>query len=240
MTTVSEISRIPTSFVYQDLISKIQTVQQQMIEMENHLANQWKTNKTIENELRSRSIVFIDHVGYRTVQKCLDHEQIHQILRNYKKNYIPKYLQKWIKFGVMIRDSISPLTDDELTSTVSNFENGQEIHCYGDITIWMGHYEDYSPRKFAVPIFLTDNTEKIKMKIKEERYFGDIELRSSVINDNDNPTRKNWSEGTPLKSDDTVLSLQLFQNNSIIMAKVINNKVKYSFSYAINHDSSFF
>ena len=240
MTAVSEISRISASFVYEDLIFKIQTVQQQMIEMENHLANQCETNKNIENGLKSRSMVFIDHVGYRTLHKCLDHEQFYRILRNYKKNYIPKYLQKWIKFGVMIGNSISPLTDAQLKSTVSNFENDQEIHCYGDITIWMGQYEDYCPRKFAVSIFLTDNKEKIKMTIKEQRYFGDIELRSSVINDNNNPTRKNWSEGTPLKSDDTVLSLQLFQNNSIIMAKVINNKVKYSFSYAINHNGSFF
>ena len=114
MAAVDVISPPITSFVYEDLISRIQTVQQRMTEMENLLDNQWKTNKDIENELKSRSIVFIDHLGYRTVHKCLDHEQLIKVV----KNSIPKYFQKWIQFGIMIGNSIFPLTDLQLKSIV--------------------------------------------------------------------------------------------------------------------------
>ena len=94
--------------------------------------NQWKTNKNIENELKSRSIVFIDHLRYRTIHKYLVHEQLIELVKNFKKNSISKYLQKWIQFGIRIGESISSLTDLQLKSTVSNFENGQEFHCYGE------------------------------------------------------------------------------------------------------------
>ena len=50
-----------------------------------------------------------------------------------------------------------------------------------------------------------------------------------MVDENGEPTGKSWSEGTPLKSDDTVLSLQLFQNNSIILGKLINREVKHHF-----------
>jgi hypothetical protein len=211
-----------------------------MIEMETILDNQWKTNKKIENELKSRSITFVDHLEYRTVHKCMDHEQLNKIAKNYKKNYIPKYLQKWIKFGTMNGDSISPLTDLQLKSTVSNFENSQEFRCYGELHIWVETSEDYWPRKIVVPVFLSDNMDKIKMEIRKQRKFTDIELRSSMIDENDKPTGKNWSEGTPLKSNDTVLSLQLFQNNSIILGKIINKKVKYDCLNPIYHLDLFF
>ena len=192
MAAVDAISPPITSFVYEDLISQIQTVQQQMIEMENLLDNRCKTDKKIANELKSRSILFIDHLGYRTVHKCLDHEQFHQILNNYKKNYIPKYLQKWIQFGIMIGDSIFPLTNLQLKSTVSNFENGQEIYCYGEVNVWVGTSEDYWQRQIVVPVCLPDNMEKVKMEIRKQRHLTDIkEWRSSMVDENGKPTEKN-------------------------------------------------
>ena len=230
MATV-DVSSLPiTSFIYEDFIAKIQTVQQQMIEMENLLQNRCKTDKKIQNQLKSRSIIFIDHLGYRTIHKCLDHEQLNQVLKNYKKNYIPKYLQKWIQFGVMIDNSISSLTDLQLKSMVSNFENGQEVHCYGEINVWIGTSKNDWPRKIVVPVCLSDNMEKVTMEIRKQRRLIDIEeWRSSMVDGNGKPPGKSWSEGTPLKSDDTVLSLQLFQSNSIILGKLINREVKHHF-----------
>ena len=165
MTTVDVSSPSITSFVYEDFIAQVQAVQQQMIEME----NQCKTNKKISDELKSRSIAFVDHLGYRTVHKCLDHEQLIKVVKNYKKNDIPKYLQKWIKFGVMIDNSISSLIDLQLKSMVSNFENGQEVHCYGEVNVWIGTSEDYWPRKIVVPACLSDNMEKVTMEIVDGR-----------------------------------------------------------------------
>lgn len=109
-----------------------------MTKMESCLNNQMRMNEKIEHQLKSRSIVFLDHLGCRTVQQCLDHQQIIKVAKKFKRNYIPKYLQKWIKFGIMDGESISSLTDLQLKSTVQNFPNGQEILCYGDIIAWVG------------------------------------------------------------------------------------------------------
>ncbi|CAF4230023.1 unnamed protein product, partial [Adineta steineri] len=86
-----------TSFVYEDLILHIQAVQNQMIEISKFLDDQRK----IDKELKSRSLTFVYPYGNSTVQKYMDHEQLSTIFRKYKKEYIPKYLQQWVKFGKM-------------------------------------------------------------------------------------------------------------------------------------------
>ncbi len=42
---------------------------------------------------------------------------------------------------------------------------------------------------------------------------------------NAQPNEENWNEGTILKSEDTVMSCQLYEENCIIMAKVTKEKV---------------
>jgi hypothetical protein len=231
MALATVLSPMPNSFVYEDLVSQVQTIQKQMIEMENILDNQWITNKKQQNELKSRSVTFLDHMGYRTSQNCMDHEQISKVARKYKKNYIPKYLHEWIKFGIMNENFIASLTDLQLKSAVANYGNGQEFISHGEIIVWVGTYEDSWPRQIVVGVLLTDNMEKIKMEIRKQRQFTGIELKSCMIDENVKPNEKNWSEGTPLKSDDTILSSHLFQKNCVIMGKVINKKVKYYFFF---------
>jgi hypothetical protein len=104
---------MPTTFVYEDLISKVQMIQNQMNNIQIVLTNRWKIEKRKRDELKSRSLVFIDPYGNRTVIKHMDHEFIHNVINKYKKDYVPKYLQRWIKVGIMKDNIILPLNDYE-------------------------------------------------------------------------------------------------------------------------------
>jgi len=51
------------------------------------------------------------------------------------------------------------------------------------------------------------------------------------------PSKKNWEEGTTLKSEDTIMSCQLYQDNCIIMAK--NNQEPVIQTYSSSDSSAF-
>ncbi|CAF4415218.1 unnamed protein product, partial [Rotaria magnacalcarata] len=103
-----------TSFVYQDLVVQVQAIQQQMIDIAKFIEDQCKTDKKIPKELKSRSFTIADPYGNPTVNEYFDHETISTIFNKYKKDYVPKYLQKWIKLGEMNQNGISPLNENEL------------------------------------------------------------------------------------------------------------------------------
>ncbi|CAF3862828.1 unnamed protein product, partial [Rotaria sordida] len=113
-----------TSFVYEDLIFHVQTIQHQMIEIAKYLDDQWKNDKKIREELKSRSITFVDPYGNPITNKYMNHELISTLFKQYKKDYIPKYLQNWVKIGTISENVISPLDDSELQSTVSKYPDG--------------------------------------------------------------------------------------------------------------------
>ncbi|CAF1322517.1 unnamed protein product [Rotaria sp. Silwood1] len=215
---------MPTSFVYEELVSQVQKIQNQMLQIENILDNQLQTEKKIQNELKSRSLTLLDPYGHRTLKKCMDHESINKVFRKYKKDYVPKYLQEWIKIGTMNESIISSLNECELKSAVSKYENGHQFITYGETIVWVGSYEDSWSRKIVLKVLLTDNMEKIKMQIKKQRQFTNIELKSCTIDQNVKPSREHWTNGTPLKSEDTIMSSQLYQSNCIIMGKTTNQK----------------
>ncbi|CAF1194192.1 unnamed protein product [Adineta steineri] len=210
-----------TSFVYEDLILHIQAVQNQMIEISKFLDDQRK----IDKELKSRSLTFVDPYGNSTVHKYMDHEQLSTIFRKYKKEYIPKYLQQWVKFGKMNQNNIVPMSDCELKSTVSEFQDGSQFITYGDVTLWRGNHESLLSQQLILPVLLLDKMDKITMHLKKRSGITDIELKSLTINQNTRPSEENWNEGKILKFDDTILSSQLYQENSIIMAKLIKAKI---------------
>ncbi|CAF3950300.1 unnamed protein product [Rotaria sp. Silwood1] len=224
MAAAGVISTMPTSFVYEDLVSQVQNIQYQMLQMENIFDNQCKTEKKMQNELKSRSLTFIDPYGNRTVNKYMDHESINKVLRKYKKDYVPKYLQEWTKIGTMNENIISSLNECELKSTVSKYANGHQFITYGEVIVWVGSYEDTWLRKIVLQVLLTDNMEKIKMQIKKQRQFTHIELKLCTIDQNVEPNRKDWTHGIPLQSEDTIMSSQLYQNNCVIMATIPNLK----------------
>ncbi|CAF3882849.1 unnamed protein product [Rotaria sp. Silwood1] len=154
----------------------------------------------------------------------MDHEQISTVFKKYKKEYVPKYLQQWTKLGKMNDDGILPLNDCELKSTVSEYPDGCQFVSYGEVIVWIGVDERFSSQPLILPVRLMDNMEKIKMQLKNRPRITDIELKSSIINSNTRPNQESWNEGRILKSNDTIISSQLYQENCIIMAKLIKAK----------------
>ncbi|CAF4272002.1 unnamed protein product, partial [Rotaria sordida] len=133
----------------------------------------------------------------------------------------PKYLQNWVKIGTISENVISPLDDSELQSTVSKYPDGYRFITYCELNILIEYREDVLRQQFVLPVLLTDTIEKIKMRIQELRKFPNIALKSFISDKDSQMNNQNWSEGRTFNSDDTVLSCQLYQNNSIMVAKIL-------------------
>jgi hypothetical protein len=225
MAAATVLQNIATSFVYKDLISKVQAIQLQIIESTKFIDEQQQNQKKIQNDLKSRSLTFVDPYGNLTVRKYMDHEMIGTILKKYKTDYVPKYLQQWIKFGTRNKDDILPLGDCEMQSTVSKYPDGHQFITYGKVTVWAGNYQYLKPKHIVFQLLVSDNMEKIKIHLKTCERFLNIELKSIIINQNTPPNNESWNEGKTLSLDDTIMSCQLYQENCIIMAKLITTKV---------------
>ena len=211
---------MPFSFVYADLVSRVQTIQNQIIEFEGILDNRCKTIKKIPPELKSRSLTFIDPYGNHITNKHFDHELINHVIKKYKKDYVPKYLQQWIKIGTMNDNRFSSLTDLELKSTVTSYANGYQFYAFGELIVWIGSYRSASPNPFVIKVLLIDDIKKIEKIINEITKFTDIEFKLFTKNENEKPNIDSWNEGTTLKLEDTIMSCQLYQQNRILMVKL--------------------
>ncbi|CAF3718970.1 unnamed protein product [Rotaria sp. Silwood1] len=218
------ISKDLSSFVYQDLIFHVQSIQYQMIEIAKYLDDRWKNEQKIQKELKSRSITFVDPYGNSITNKYMDHELISTLFMKYKKNYVPKYLQKWIKIGTMNQNSISTCTDSELKSSVFEYPDGYQFITYGEVKILIVYCEDMSPQQLILSVLLTDTIEKIQMQIQKLRKLPNIELKSFILNQDFQINKQNWNEGKILKANDTVLSSKLYEDNCIIIAKILQEK----------------
>jgi hypothetical protein len=217
------------SFVYEDLVSQVKIIQNRTVEIENILHDRYKHSKKIPDELKLRSLTFIDPYGNPTTNKYFDHELIIHIINKYKKNYVPKYLQSWIQFGTMKDNIILPSTNCELKSTLMNYQNDNQFLTYGHVTVWVKDDTNSSSRNFQARVLLM----KIKMQILEHQHFDDIELKLCRINTDTYPSEASWNEGTTLKLDDTIMSCQLYQDHYAIMASIFKEKVKNCLEFGI-------
>jgi hypothetical protein len=156
------------------------------------------------------------------IEQHMDHESIDKLIKQLKKNYVPKFLKNWIKIGTINQNRISPLTDCDLKSTLSNYTEAQQFVAYGEVTLCFT-----SGSKFVLRVLLTDNVEKIKLRIKEQHGFANVELRLSATNTYTPSNEKDWNDGTTLKLEDTIMSSRLYENNCSIMTKIITQNVNY-------------
>jgi hypothetical protein len=225
MAAANVISATPSSFVYEDLVSQVQAIQTKMNKFGNILDDRWKNNKKMRNEMNSHPFTFIDPYGNQMIDEHMDHESTNSVVRKFKKDYVPKYLQQWIKIGILDKTGISPITDYDLKTTVSNYVNKGQFIAYGEVTVWIGRYESLTPQKLILRVLLTDDLERIKLRIKEQQHFTNLELKLSTTDKTTGPTEKDWNEGTLLKSEDTIMSCQLYKNDCSIMAKLIREMV---------------
>jgi hypothetical protein len=225
MAAANVISATPSSFVYEDLVSQVQAIQTKMNKFGNILDDRWKNNKKMRNEMNSHPFTFIDPYGNQMIDEHMDHESTNSVVRKFKKDYVPKYLQQWIKIGILDKTGISPITDYDLKTTVSNYVNKGQFIAYGEVIVWIGRYESLTPQRLILRVLLTDDLERIKLRIKEQQHFTNLELKLSTTDKTTGPTEKDWNEGTLLKSEDTIMSCQLYKNDCSIMAKLIREMV---------------
>ncbi|CAF4100165.1 unnamed protein product [Rotaria sp. Silwood2] len=127
-TTTNFISTESTSFGYEDLIIHIQAIQSQMIKITKFLDDQWKNEKNVRQELKSRSITFIDPYGNKITNEYMDHELISTLFKKYTKDYVPKCLQKWIQIEKMNQNGISSLSDDYMKLSISKYPDDYQFN----------------------------------------------------------------------------------------------------------------
>ena len=231
MAAAAIVSTMPSSFVYEDLLSHATMIQLQMVEATKSLDHQCTNDQKTQNQLQSRSLTIIDPYGNPISEKCMDHELLSKVLNKYKKNYIPKYLHQWIKFGTIDQNEITPLKESELKTTVAKYRNGHQLITCGEVTVWVGYYHNSQPQKRILRVRLIDDMEKIKTQLKERHNLPNIELKVCLINQNERPNEKNWNESVAFNSEDTLMSAQIYQENSVIMAKISNDKVNCNFFF---------
>lgn len=218
-------STLETTFVYEDLVIHAQALQYQMIEVIKHLNERWTNDKQLATQLKLTPITIADPYGNKIVNQYMDHQLISTVVKKFKKEYVPKFLHLWIKFGFIHENSIVPLTECELKSTVSKYTDDYQVVTYGEVTVWVGAYEYLPPYKIILRVRLNDSMEKIKLQLKEQLNVVNLELKTSIVDRNVRLMDKDWKTGKPLQSEDTIMSRQLYQENCIIMANVATAQV---------------
>ncbi len=226
------------SFKYENLVSQVQTIQSQTAEIETILQDRCKNNRQIPGDIKSHSFTFLDPYGNRMTKNYFDHQLISQVINQYKKTYIPKYLHSWIRVGTMEDDQIRPFHD--FKSTVSTLTNGYQFITYGQVTVYLKEDDYFYDKKLEVPVLLMDKLEKIKKQIMEQQDLLDVEFKICLLDEEGDINRKDWEKGTRVEPKDTIISCQLFQDHCVIVAEIIKEKVKYLLSFQIIPAYSFF
>ena len=237
---LSETSSINlTSFVYEDLIVHTQTILNQTIEMMKHLGQQLNNEKKIEDQLKSHSLTIVDPYGNSITKQYMDHELISVVLKKFKKKFIPKYLHQWIQFGYVIENAIVAMKESEEKLTVAQYENKYPIITYGEVSIWFGDWEIMESDELVLKMRLTDNMNSIQMQLKTRAKITPVQLKKSIISKGSVPNLDTWNEGTILHPEDTFMSGSLYQEHSIIMARIAVEKVNNRFFSVLQNFFSF-
>ena len=232
MASAATISTVSSSFVYENLVDQVHLIQNEIATIANVLNNRIKREKQKQTELKHRSFTFIDPYDNEMTIEYMDHEYINHVINTYKRDFVPRYLHKWIQFGTRNQNSISAISDCDLRSTVSDYTNSRTFIIYGELTVWLGSYENSAPEKLILKVSLMDNMEKIKAEIGKRRCCMNIELKAHINNENTKPNDIDWNDGKSLQSNDTIMSSQFYENNCVVLAKSIAEKVNYRFPHS--------
>ena len=221
-----------TSFVYEDLVVHIQTIQNQMIERIKHLDKRLNNNTKIKDQLKSHSLTIVDPYGNSITEQYMDHELISVVLKKFKTKYTPKCVHQWIRFGHMIENAIVPMNESQLKLTVAQYENEYPIITYGEISVWFGNWETIHNYQLMLKTRLTDNMESIQMQLKTRTKTTPVELKTSIISGGKiEPNLNDWNKCTTLNPQDTIMSRSLYQEHSIIMVRIAAEKVNSRFIF---------
>lgn len=214
-----------TSFVYEDLITHVQQMQEQLKIAIKLLDNRWKNRKENCEEMKSRSFTFIDPIGNKMNNKYVDHELLSTILRKYRQNYIPKYLQTLIEIGIKNQNSISSLNEEQLKATVSEYRNHTVFSAYVNMDVWIECETTDATEIVLIRVLPSSSWDTIERELKSSLKCNDIELRLFTSDRVIEPNQLKWENGTKLKSQETFLSHKLYEKYYVIMAKRIEDDV---------------
>ncbi|CAF1035529.1 unnamed protein product [Adineta steineri] len=229
MAYAARLPQMPTSFVYEDLILKIVTLQNQINQVDQIIEERSSKDKKVQRQLPSYSFIFIDPSGNRIKDQQFHHLTIHKVVKKFRKEFCPKYLHSWIHIGLFDSNDIRSLTDDQLKQTVSQYSNDQEFIAYGKVKVVIINERCQPLQECIMDVFLNDSLETLKGKIrniregimKKPNMIKRIELK---ICQSDSPMEQNadrWNEGDDVQNGDTIFSAQLYQNNLFIMVKTV-------------------
>ena len=210
-----------SSFIYQDLVDYVQTIQKEVLDVIKYLENRWNTDVSTRNTIRSRIVTIVDTNDMRHSDSYMNHELLREVFAKYTKNYVPGYLKKWIKIGIMRDDDILPFSDDERRLTVSEYQGDLDFAAYSEISVWFVFDSDLSLKLNVLP---TDDIKTVNMRLQKVEGFPPLEMRLVTLNQNSTPTKKDWENSRPLESSETIFSCKLYESNKIILAKELEVK----------------
>ena len=238
MASATAIRPSRSSFVYEDLVARVKAIQQLAIGIDTLLRDRFNDESIKRDVLKFRTFAFIDPYGNRTIHEHMEQELISNVLRKYKKDYLPKYLQKWMKIGIRESTAIVPIPECGATSNLCAFVNETEFVAYGELTVWLGRYETAIPNELLLRVSVMDTIETIKQRVEERGQSHGIELRHYTTNKPGRPTAIDWERGKALDADATIMSLRLYQENCVVMAKIspktVNDTLSLYFSWGKN------
>ena len=227
------------SFVYEKLIDQVQNIQNHLAQMTKNLARRLENGTAKREDVKHRSLTFIDPFGNATSIESMDHEVMKHIIHGYINNYIPSYLRRWIKIGILKDGEISSISETRSRAMVSEYDDGSQFIAYGEVNVWCRSDKNPSIGKLVLTVVLRDSMEEIGMRIGQMISFNRMELRSTKVDPKMPPSEQDWNNSTALTSGETILSTRLYQPDRIIMAKISENKVNdhrwiyFSFSVII-------
>ena len=224
---MAAVSNLPSSFLYENLIDQVQLMHHGIATMLKALDRRINDAKLLQHELKHRAFTFIDPFGNEMVVDCMDHEYIKHVINKFKQAYVPKYLHQRIEFGIRKQNLISTLTDSELESTVSSYGNDRHLIAYVPLTVWYGSYDGTAADKLQVKVSLMSTMKEIEEQLARRRCFATIEFKTHIHADKTDEVDIRWEGGSPLRSEDTVMSSQLHERNCVVLAKYRLQQVKH-------------
>ena len=227
MATTAVANKLPISFTYDNLVSQVELIRNQIVQYEKAIDDLCKDSSKLPTEVKTHSLVFIDCYGNQMINDEMDHQLMEKVVRKYKKQYIPKYLHEWVQIGIRHNGTDIPLSGIQLKKTVGDFHNRCPLVAYGLIAVWLIDDSNIGSRSLEIPVQLMDDAKMVE--IKAERYSltrTALQLKLCTMSQSGKPNEQDWNDGKPLRPDDTILSCHLYRKDLCLLAKLSGNIVK--------------
>ena len=225
MASADVLPSLPSSFVYEDLLERVFNIQNELARINGTIELKSTTSRNISR----RPFIFIDPFGNRMKNDAFDHWTIDFVLRKYKKDFCPKYLQAWIQIGFFDHNEVQPIKREQLTETVSEYPENQQFIAFGSIPLFILNEQSRLLQQTTLTVVLNDKSDDIIQSVRRIRPTSrratsedsEIQLKSRRSEASLEPNEDRWNEGNDFRNEDTILSAKLYENNTLLMAKMI-------------------